>query len=63
MAISQMAAGDGMADIIGRKFGSAKWPFSKDKSYAGTYLNLARLAVYVETPKKLPVIFIFCYLL
>jgi len=36
LAISQMAAGDGMADIIGRKYGSVKWPWSKDKSVAGT---------------------------
>ena len=34
--ISQMAAGDGMADIIGRRFGSVKWPFMKEKSIAGT---------------------------
>ena len=34
--ISQMAAGDGMADIIGRRFGKVKWPFSKSKSIAGT---------------------------
>jgi dolichol kinase len=39
VAISQMAAGDGMADIIGRKFGTVKWPFSKDKSYIGTSVS------------------------
>eukprot|EP00961_Rhodomonas_salina_P248298 3355992-Rhodomonas_salina.1 len=26
-AISQMAAGDGVADIVGRKFGTVKWPW------------------------------------
>jgi len=37
VAISQMAVGDGFADIVGRKFGSNfKWPFSKDKSVPGT---------------------------
>ena len=34
--ISQMAAGDGMADIIGRRYGTIKWPFSESKSIAGT---------------------------
>ena len=34
--IGQMAAGDGMADIVGRRFGSVKWPFSKSKSIAGS---------------------------
>ncbi len=36
VAVSQMAAGDGMADIVGRRFGQLKWPFSNVKSYAGT---------------------------
>ncbi len=37
MALSAMAAGDGMADIIGRRFGNDnKWVFNKDKSVAGT---------------------------
>jgi len=37
MALSAMAAGDGMADIIGRRFGKGnKWFFNKDKSVAGT---------------------------
>ena len=34
--IAQMAAGDGMADIIGRRYGKVKWPFSESKSIAGT---------------------------
>ncbi len=36
VAITQMAIGDGVADIFGRKFGKVKWPFSKSKSYIGT---------------------------
>jgi phytol kinase len=37
MALSAMAAGDGMADIIGRRFGKGnKWFFNEDKSIAGT---------------------------
>eukprot|EP00568_Trieres_chinensis_P000648 CAMPEP_0183296656 /NCGR_PEP_ID=MMETSP0160_2-20130417/4109_1 /TAXON_ID=2839 ORGANISM="Odontella Sinensis, Strain Grunow 1884" /NCGR_SAMPLE_ID=MMETSP0160_2 /ASSEMBLY_ACC=CAM_ASM_000250 /LENGTH=402 /DNA_ID=CAMNT_0025458289 /DNA_START=23 /DNA_END=1231 /DNA_ORIENTATION=- len=36
-AVSVMAAGDGMADIIGRRFGRGnKWWFSNDKSIAGS---------------------------
>ena len=31
-----MAAGDGLADIVGRRWGTVKWPFSASKSYAGT---------------------------
>lgn len=36
VAVSQMAAGDGMADIVGRRWGTLKWPFSERKSYVGT---------------------------
>ena len=37
MALSAMAAGDGMADIMGRRFGKGnKWFFNQDKSVAGT---------------------------
>ncbi|GMH48229.1 hypothetical protein TrLO_g879 [Triparma laevis f. longispina] len=36
IAISQMAAGDGVADLAGRRWGQQKWFFSKDKSYAGS---------------------------
>jgi phytol kinase len=36
VAVCQMAAGDGLADIVGRRFGSVKWPFSTSKSYAGS---------------------------
>lgn len=36
IAVSQMAAGDGVADLAGRRWGAAKWPFSESKSYAGS---------------------------
>lgn len=37
VAMSTMAAGDGMADLIGRRFGqNNKWWFSEEKSIAGT---------------------------
>ena len=36
IAIMQMAVGDGLADIVGRKYGQNKWPFSSSKSYIGT---------------------------
>jgi dolichol kinase len=36
VAVSQMAAGDGMADIVGRRWGSQKWSFAPKKSIAGT---------------------------
>ena len=35
VALSQMAVGDGLAEISGRKFGTLKWYFNDDKSYAG----------------------------
>mmetsp|Transcript_45517 Transcript_45517/g.45953 ORF Transcript_45517/g.45953 Transcript_45517/m.45953 type:complete len:210 (-) Transcript_45517:458-1087(-) len=42
MALCTMAAGDGMADIIGRRYGSSnKWSFSPDKSIAGTMAFIA----------------------
>ena len=49
--------GDGMADIVGRKFGTSKWPFSSSKSYAGSLgfvfgafaVTSALLSVYAAT--------------
>uniref|UniRef100_A0A7S3NIY1 phytol kinase n=1 Tax=Aureoumbra lagunensis TaxID=44058 RepID=A0A7S3NIY1_9STRA len=49
VAISQMAVGDGVADIVGRRFGqSAKWPNS-EKSYAGSlaFVFGASIATFV----------------
>ncbi|XP_019449472.1 PREDICTED: probable phytol kinase 3, chloroplastic [Lupinus angustifolius] len=34
--ICNMCAGDGMADIVGRRFGGKKIPYNKNKSYAGS---------------------------
>ena len=36
VAVLQMAMGDGLADIVGRRFGKRKWPFSDHKSYMGS---------------------------
>lgn len=36
IAVCQMAAGDGLADIFGRQFGKTKWWFSSRKSIVGT---------------------------
>lgn len=35
-AICNLCAGDGMADIVGRRFGGEKLPYNKNKSYAGS---------------------------
>lgn len=37
LAVTQMAAGDGLADIVGRRFGAGnKWPMVPSKSVAGS---------------------------
>lgn len=36
MALMIMCGGDGLADVVGRRWGSAKLPFSPDKSWAGS---------------------------
>ena len=45
-AVCVMAAGDGMADIVGRKFGSVKWPWDKEKSLIGSAAFVAGTPVY-----------------
>ncbi|KAL8150915.1 hypothetical protein V2J09_020723 [Rumex salicifolius] len=35
-AICNLCAGDGMADIVGRMYGSTKLPFNRNKSFAGS---------------------------
>ncbi|KAI3676181.1 hypothetical protein L1987_85782 [Smallanthus sonchifolius] len=35
-AICNLCAGDGFADIIGRRFGNKKLPYNNDKSFAGS---------------------------
>lgn len=60
IALSTMAAGDGMADILGRRFGkNDKWFFSESKSIAGTFgfivsaaacsIGLAAWLIYTNT--------------
>ena len=34
--VALMCGGDGLADLVGRKFGSAKLPFNQNKSWAGS---------------------------
>ena len=41
MVLSLMCGGDGLADIVGRKFGAAKLPFNKSKSWAGSLAMFA----------------------
>lgn len=37
VSIATMAVGDGLADLIGRRYGASnKWPFNKSKSIAGS---------------------------
>lgn len=37
IALMLMCGGDGLADIIGRRWGKAKLPWSKDKSWVGSF--------------------------
>ena len=37
IALMLMCGGDGLADILGRRFGSRKLPWSADKSWAGSF--------------------------
>ena len=37
LSLVTLCCGDGFADIIGRRFGSVKWPHSKRKSLAGSF--------------------------
>ncbi len=36
LALMLMCGGDGLADVVGRRFGQAKLPFNADKSWAGS---------------------------
>nr|ACG23902.1 hypothetical protein [Zea mays] len=36
VSLSMMSGGDGFADIVGRRYGSAKLPFNRKKSWAGS---------------------------
>lgn len=46
--VALMCGGDGLADLIGRKYGSAKLPFNQNKSWAGS------LAMFFGNPPSLP---------
>lgn len=41
LVIALMCGGDGLADIVGRRFGSVKLPYNKNKSWAGSVAMLA----------------------
>lgn len=43
MVLSLMCGGDGLADIVGRRYGFAKLPFNHDKSWLGS------LAMFIGT--------------
>jgi phytol kinase len=55
IALMVLCGGDGLADIVGRKFGNKKLPWSKTKSYAGALamfagsLTLSFLLLWVFT--------------
>ena len=36
IAVSMMCGGDGLADIVGRRWGTVKLPYNSSKSYAGS---------------------------
>ncbi len=36
LALMMMCGGDGLADVIGRRFGAVKIPFNQEKSFAGS---------------------------
>jgi hypothetical protein len=36
VSLAMMCAGDGIADIVGRRFGSKKLPYNSEKSWAGS---------------------------
>eukprot|EP00250_Pteridium_aquilinum_P034699 c7972_g1_i2 orf=109-909(+) len=44
IVIANLCAGDGFADLIGRKFGNTKLPYNLNKSYAGTTITSLALA-------------------
>ncbi|KAK9845538.1 hypothetical protein WJX84_000495 [Apatococcus fuscideae] len=40
LALALMCGGDGLADVVGRQFGTARLPFNPDKSWAGSLAML-----------------------
>ncbi len=62
MVLSLMCGGDGLADIVGRRYGSARLPFNHNKSWLGSLAMLtgtcglqkqASFGVTHESPKFL----------
>lgn len=59
IALMMMCGGDGLADVIGKKYGRAKLPWSKRKSFAGSFavfagglaLTVLILSIYVYAGK------------
>jgi phytol kinase len=46
LALMLMCGGDGLADVVGRRWGRAKLPFNRDKSWAGSAAMLAGSFVF-----------------
>ncbi len=46
LALMMMCGGDGLADVVGRRLGTAKLPFNPDKSWAGSAAMLAGSLVF-----------------
>ncbi|KAJ8550790.1 hypothetical protein K7X08_000160 [Anisodus acutangulus] len=70
--ICNLCAGDGIADIVGRRFGKQKLPYNKNKSFAGSvamatagflasigYLHYFSLFGYIEVSSKMVLGFLF----
>jgi phytol kinase len=59
ISLMLMCGGDGLADILGRRWGKAKLPWSKEKSWIGTFgmfiggwlLAIAIITIFVMTGK------------
>jgi phytol kinase len=47
LALMMMCGGDGLADVIGRRFGAIKIPFNKEKSFAGSAAMFVRRRLFV----------------
>ncbi|XP_055812834.1 probable phytol kinase 3, chloroplastic [Solanum dulcamara] len=70
--ICNLCAGDGFADIVGRRFGKQKLPYNKNKSFAGTiamatagfvasigFLHYFSLFGYIQVSSKMVLVFLF----
>ncbi|XP_058198808.1 farnesol kinase, chloroplastic [Rhododendron vialii] len=73
--ICNLCAGDGLADIVGRRFGTQKLPYNRDKSFAGSiamatagflasigYMHYFALFGYVEESWEMALGFLFASL-